>query len=91
MDDIYIYIYVIDCKNNFTEICCPELLRLSGYIHFTTRILNVDSYDISVSTMCIYRDYWVLTTPTCTWWNRPEEDLSSVKLELLSTHSHDPC
>ena len=26
----------------------------------------------------------VPTTPACTWWNRPEEDLSSGKLE--STH-----
>ena len=26
----------------------------------------------------------VRTTPACTWWNRPEEDLSSDKLE--STH-----
>ena len=25
-----------------------------------------------------------LTTPACTWWNRPEEDLSSGKSE--STH-----
>ena len=28
--------------------------------------------------------YAVPTTPTCTWWNRPEEDLSSGKSE--STH-----
>ena len=28
--------------------------------------------------------YMVTTTPACTWWNRPEEDLSSGKLE--STH-----
>ena len=27
---------------------------------------------------------WVPTTPACTWWNRPEEDNSSGKLE--STH-----
>ena len=24
---------------------------------------------------------YCLTTPACTWWNRPEEDLSSGKLE----------
>ena len=28
--------------------------------------------------------FLVPTTPACTWWNRPEEDLSSGKLE--STH-----
>ena len=27
---------------------------------------------------------WVPTTPACTWWNRPEEDNSSGKME--STH-----
>ena len=29
-------------------------------------------------------EYVVPTTPACTWWNRPEEDNSSGKLE--STH-----
>ena len=30
------------------------------------------------------RSFLVPKTPACTWWNRPEEDLSSGKLE--STH-----
>ena len=32
----------------------------------------------------IYYIFMVPTTPACTWWNRPEEDPSSGKLE--STH-----
>ena len=83
----YAHIQTKSRKTKHTSPLCP---LCKSEPHTTTHLFNCTN----INTQQNVTDLWtapvevgymlVPTTPACTWWNRPEEDNSSGKLE--STH-----
>ena len=57
-----------------------QTVHLVKYCQVTQHLFNY----LFNSTLWQAIVFFIPTTPACTWWNSPEEDLSSGKLE--STH-----
>ena len=72
----------------------PHLEELTIRIAMDNTELHINNVYIPPASSCNGRyspalDHLVPTTPACTWWNRPDEDPSSGKLE--STHPSRTC
>ena len=69
------------CKPRYFE---PYTL---SSVNFFSSVYHVASFNPSQTQFMIF---WISTTPTCTWWNRPEEELSSDKLKSSQLYATTP-
>ena len=62
----------------------PSQFAAAKLTHYSSKPQRPSDSSRSWQRILLSGDVQVPTTPACTWWNRPEEDLSSGKSE--STH-----